>query len=48
MIPRGHIWIEGDNSSNSSDSRHYGPIPQGLVLSRVLLRLYPFNRMGFI
>lgn len=48
VIPRGHIWIEGDNSANSSDSRHYGPIPQGLLQSKVLFRVYPFNQIGFI
>lgn len=48
VVPRGHVWIEGDNSGNSSDSRHYGPIPQGLIQSRVLLRLYPFHQLGLI
>lgn len=48
VISRGHVWIEGDNASNSADSRHYGPIPRGLVLSKVVLRLFPFNSVGFI
>lgn len=48
VIPRGHVWIEGDNSKNSSDSRHYGPIPQGLLQSKVIFRLYPFNQVGLI
>lgn len=48
VISRGHVWIEGDNAGNSSDSRHYGPIPRGLVLSKVVFRLFPFNSIGFI
>lgn len=44
-VPRGFIWIEGDNSENSSDSRYYGPIPQGLVKSRVVCRLWPLSEM---
>ncbi|XP_067635935.1 mitochondrial inner membrane protease subunit 1 [Eurosta solidaginis] len=44
-VPRGFIWIEGDNSANSSDSRYYGPIPIGLVKSRVVCRLWPLNEM---
>uniref|UniRef100_A0A336MZM0 Mitochondrial inner membrane protease subunit n=2 Tax=Culicoides sonorensis TaxID=179676 RepID=A0A336MZM0_CULSO len=48
VIPRGYIWIEGDNSVNSSDSRHYGPIPLGLLQSKVLCRIYPFKQIGLI
>lgn len=45
LVPRGHVWIEGDNSENSSDSRMYGPIPIGLIQSRVLCRVWPFNEV---
>ncbi|CAN0292674.1 unnamed protein product, partial [Discosporangium mesarthrocarpum] len=38
---QGHIWLEGDNPSNSIDSRRYGSVPQALVLGKVALRLYP-------
>lgn len=48
IISRGHVWIEGDNAGNSTDSRHYGPIPKGLILSKVVFRLFPFNSIGFI
>lgn len=41
VVPRGHVWLEGDNVENSSDSRHYGPIPQGLIKSRAICRLWP-------
>jgi len=46
IIPPGHIWLEGDNSSNSSDSRNFGPVPKGLVQSRVIFRLLPVKSMG--
>lgn len=48
VVPPGHVWLEGDNSANSSDSRHYGPVPKGLIQSRVLLRLFPFSSIRFI
>lgn len=41
LVPRGHVWLEGDNSENSIDSRTYGPVPMGLIQSRAVLRLYP-------
>ncbi|KAH8725369.1 peptidase S24/S26A/S26B/S26C [Phaeosphaeriaceae sp. PMI808] len=31
VVPYGHIWVEGDNSRMSLDSRDYGPISKGLV-----------------
>ncbi|XP_068627586.1 mitochondrial inner membrane protease subunit 1 [Battus philenor] len=45
VVPRGHVWLEGDNSRNSSDSRFYGPIPQGLIRSRVMYRVWPLNKI---
>lgn len=43
IIPDGHIWIEGDNSMNSSDSRNYGPIPAAMIVGRVLCRVWPLR-----
>lgn len=42
-VPRGHVWVEGDNFENSTDSRTYGPIPIGLIQSRVLCRVWPLH-----
>lgn len=40
VVPAGHLWVEGDNYENSNDSRHYGPIPIGLVQGRVFMRIW--------
>lgn len=48
IVPKGHVWIEGDNVENSSDSRYYGPIPQGLIKSRAVLRLWPFTEIKLL
>ncbi|XP_022047708.2 mitochondrial inner membrane protease subunit 1 isoform X1 [Acanthochromis polyacanthus] len=37
-VPKGHVWLEGDNLRNSTDSRNYGPIPYALIRGRVCLK----------
>jgi mitochondrial inner membrane protease subunit 1 len=41
-VPKGHVWLVGDNSSNSIDSRAYGPVPMALLRGRVVARVIPF------
>ena len=48
VVPNGHIWLEGDNSINSSDSRNYGPVPASLVVGKVLLKLWPLRGNSMI
>lgn len=48
IVPRGHIWVEGDNKGNSTDSRSYGPVPQGLVRGRALCRVWPPNSIKML
>ncbi|KAI9917780.1 hypothetical protein PsorP6_012931 [Peronosclerospora sorghi] len=38
-IPKGHVWLEGDNKYDSHDSRYYGPVPCALILGRVVMRV---------
>jgi mitochondrial inner membrane protease subunit 1 len=41
VVPEGHVWLEGDNPLQSTDSRDYGPVPLGLVRGRIVLRFWP-------
>ncbi|XP_047219206.1 mitochondrial inner membrane protease subunit 1 isoform X1 [Girardinichthys multiradiatus] len=45
-VPMGHVWLEGDNRRNSTDSRNYGPIPYALIRGRVCLKLWPLHSFG--
>lgn len=38
-VPRGHVWIEGDNAAHSQDSRAFGPLPMGLVRGRAFCKV---------
>ncbi|CAI5463610.1 unnamed protein product [Closterium sp. Yama58-4] len=46
VVPRGHVWLQGDNLFNSTDSRHYGPVPLALVKGRVFYRVWPPRDCG--
>jgi signal peptidase I len=48
VVPDGHIWVEGDNSVNSADSRHYGPVSSALVVGKVWFRIWPLRGDAFM
>lgn len=47
-IPPGYVWLEGDNSANSTDSRYYGPVPAALIKGRVALKIWPLGECGLV
>ncbi|KAJ1912353.1 hypothetical protein H4219_005642 [Mycoemilia scoparia] len=40
-VPKGHVWLQGDNFGNSSDSRNFGPVPMSMLRGRILAKLWP-------
>jgi nickel-type superoxide dismutase maturation protease len=38
--PDGGLWVQGDNSAASDDSRQFGAVPPDAVLGRVLFRYH--------
>ena len=48
QIPPHHVWLQGDNTRNSNDSRHYGPVPLAMLRGRVCFRFWPLSRAGAI
>ncbi|MFT3714902.1 MAG: signal peptidase I [Gordonia sp. (in: high G+C Gram-positive bacteria)] len=51
-VPEGHVWVMGDNRSNSADSRAHmedefqGTIPVSDIRGKVRFIIYPFSRIG--
>jgi len=45
-IPKGQIWVMGDNRVFSEDSRYFGPIPESSVVGRAFYRIWPLTRLG--
>ncbi|KAF8973750.1 peptidase S24/S26A/S26B/S26C [Flammula alnicola] len=42
VVPKGHVWISGDNAQWSRDSREYGPVPMALIKGRLIARVWMF------
>ena len=41
QVPEGHVWLQGDNTINSTDSRHYGPVPYAMLVGKAFLKVIP-------
>ncbi|CAH1722433.1 mitochondrial inner membrane protease subunit 1 isoform X1 [Aphis gossypii] len=46
VVPRGSVWLEGDNQANSKDSWEFGPVPKGLIHGRVVCRIWPLSHFS--
>ncbi|MCX6471466.1 MAG: signal peptidase I [Corynebacteriales bacterium] len=51
-VPKGNVWVMGDNRGNSADSRYHitdelnGTVPVSDIRGKVRFIIYPFSRIG--
>lgn len=47
-VPTGHVWVMGDNRTDSEDSRVFGAVPISSIVGRAIWKVWPPWRASFL
>jgi signal peptidase I len=47
-VPKGDIYVMGDNRCDSLDSRSFGAVPESLIVGRAFIIIWPLGRLHYL
>lgn len=47
-VPKGDVWVMGDNRCDSQDSRYFGPIKASTIIGRAFIVVWPLGRIHWL